>query len=197
MSRPGPSLRYFEPAAGAVHRCSFSSVALDLGESSSGGALAPRANPATSGRWSMRSFGEYAFLGRFSLRESSEKCTRRENRRRCVRVSADLSRCFDLFIGLGRTAVLRGRSVTISELTMLDRHEQRDGLRLGGIGPTTIAFTQALNPRPATGWGRETATVVGWAVNSVSAPARTIALTSGSGSGAGGSVLGCRRLFGK
>src|SRR5262249_31198064 len=38
---------------------------------------------------------------------------------------------------------------------------------------------------------------VGWAVNSVSAPARTIALTSGSGSGGGGSVLGCRRLFGK
>src|SRR5215471_8789105 len=71
------------------------------------------------------------------------------------------------------------------------------GCGSGFIGPTTIAFTQALNPRPATGWGRETATVVGWAVNSVSAPARTIALTSGSGSGGGGSVLGCRRLFGK
>src|SRR5262245_13525009 len=130
-SRPGPSLRYFEPAAGAVHCRKRSSVAFDLGESSSGGALAPRANPATSGRWSMRSFGEYAFLGRFSLRESSEKCTRRENSRPCVREAADLSRCFDLFIDLGRTAVLRGRSVTISELTMLDRHEQRDGLRLG------------------------------------------------------------------
>src|SRR5262249_30459637 len=71
------------------------------------------------------------------------------------------------------------------------------GCGSGVIGPTTIAFPQALNPRPATGWGRETATVVGWAVNSVSAPARTIALTSGSGSGGGGSVLGCRRLFGK
>ena len=44
--------------------------------------------------------------------------------------------------------------------------------------------------------GRETATAVGWAVNSVAAPARTNSLTSGSGSGAGGSVLGCRRLFG-
>src|SRR5438034_240656 len=44
--------------------------------------------------------------------------------------------------------------------------------------------------------GRETATAVGWAVNSVSAPARTNSLTSGSGSGAGGSVLGCRRIFG-
>src|SRR5262249_61947745 len=71
------------------------------------------------------------------------------------------------------------------------------GCGSGFIGPTTIAFTQALNPRPATGWGRETATAVGWAGNRVSAPARTIALTSGSGSGAGGSVLGCRRLFGK
>src|SRR5215831_5598747 len=70
------------------------------------------------------------------------------------------------------------------------------GCGAGFIGPTTIAFTQALNPRPATGWGRETATAVGWAVNSVSAPTRTISLTSGSGSGAGGSVLGCRRTFG-
>src|SRR6516165_5988598 len=42
-SRPGPSLRYFEPAAGAVHCRKLSSVAFDLGESSSGGALAPRA----------------------------------------------------------------------------------------------------------------------------------------------------------
>src|SRR5262249_8701204 len=49
-SRRGPSLRYFEPAAGAVHCRKLSSVALDLGESSSGGALTPRANPATSGR---------------------------------------------------------------------------------------------------------------------------------------------------
>src|SRR4029077_17507171 len=59
-----------------------------------------------------------------------------------------------------------------------------------------IAFTQALNPRPAMRCGRETATAAGWAVNSVSAPARTNSLTSGSGSGAGGSVLGCRRIFG-
>src|SRR5262245_47536136 len=147
-SRPGPSLRYFEPAAGAVHRCSFSSVALDLGESSSGGALAPRANPATSGRWSMRSFGEYAFLGRFALRESSERWPRRENRRRCVRVSADLSRCFDLFIGLGRTAVLRGRSVTISELTMLDRHEESDGLRLGIHRPDDHRFHAGTKSSP-------------------------------------------------
>src|ERR1700730_1690587 len=70
------------------------------------------------------------------------------------------------------------------------------GCGSGFIGPTTIAFTQALNPRPAMRCGRETATAVGWAVNSVSAPARTISLTSGSGSGAGGSVLGCRRIFG-
>src|SRR5262249_21101743 len=70
------------------------------------------------------------------------------------------------------------------------------GCGSGFIGPTTIAFTQALNPRPAIGWGRETATAVGWAVKSVSAPTRTISLTSGSGSGAGGSVLGCRRTFG-
>src|SRR5262249_29291751 len=60
------------------------------------------------------------------------------------------------------------------------------------IGPTTIAFTQALNPRPAIRWGRETATAVGWAVNSVSPPTRIISLISGSASGAGGSVLGCQ-----
>jgi hypothetical protein len=48
-SRPDPSLRYFDPAAGAVHCRSLSSVAFNLGESSSGDALAPRANPATSG----------------------------------------------------------------------------------------------------------------------------------------------------
>src|SRR5215471_3983812 len=70
------------------------------------------------------------------------------------------------------------------------------GCGSGFIGPTTIAFTQALNPRPAKRCGRETATAVGCAVNSVSAPARTNSLTSGSGSGAGGSVLGCRRAFG-
>src|SRR5215813_4929861 len=70
------------------------------------------------------------------------------------------------------------------------------GCGSGFIGPATIAFTQALNPRPAIRWGRETATAVGWAVNSVSPPTRTISLTSGSGSGAGGSVLGCRRILG-
>src|SRR5215468_375411 len=70
------------------------------------------------------------------------------------------------------------------------------GCGSGFIGPTTIAFTQALNPRPAMRCGRETATAVGWAVNSVAAPARTNSLTSGSGSGAGGSVLGCRRILG-
>src|SRR5262245_32928561 len=70
------------------------------------------------------------------------------------------------------------------------------GCGSGFIGPATIAFRQALNPRPAIRWGRETATAVGWAVNSVSPPTRTISLTSGSGSGAGGSVLGCRRILG-
>src|SRR6516162_3569207 len=70
------------------------------------------------------------------------------------------------------------------------------GCGSGFIGPTIIAFTQALNPRPAMRSGRETATAVGCAVKSVSAPARTNSLTSGSGSGAGGSVLGCRRIFG-
>src|SRR5262249_59671204 len=108
----------------------------------------PRANPATSGRWSMRSFGEYAFLGRFPLRESSEKCRRCENRRPCVRVSKDLSRCFDLFIGLGRTAVLRGRSVTISELTMLDRHEESDGLRLVVHRPDDHRFHAGTKSSP-------------------------------------------------
>src|SRR5262249_52470967 len=58
------------------------------------------------------------------------------------------------------------------------------GCGSGFIGPTTIAFTQALNPRPAIRWGRETATAVGWAVNSVSPPTRIISLTSGSASGA-------------
>src|SRR5262249_46494709 len=43
----------------------------------------------------------------------------------------------------------------------------------------------------------ETATAVGWAVNSVSPPTRIISLTSGSASGAGGSVLGWRRAFGR
>src|SRR5262245_31461239 len=71
------------------------------------------------------------------------------------------------------------------------------GCGSGFIGPTTIAFTQALNPRPAIRWGRETATEVGWAVNSVSPPTRIISLTSGSASGAGGSVLGWRRAFGR
>src|SRR5215813_7885165 len=70
------------------------------------------------------------------------------------------------------------------------------GCGSGFIGPTTIAFTQALNPRPARRCGRETAPAVGCAINSVSAPARTNSLTSGSGSGAGGSVLGCRSIFG-
>src|SRR5215472_9145609 len=70
------------------------------------------------------------------------------------------------------------------------------GCGSGFFGPTTIAFTQALNPRPAKRCGRDTATAVGCAVNSVSAPARTNSLTFGSGSGAGGSVLGCRRIFG-
>src|SRR5262249_55115147 len=70
------------------------------------------------------------------------------------------------------------------------------GCGCGFIGPATIAFTQALNPCSAMRCGRETAMAVGWAVNSVSAPTRTISLTSGSGSGTGGSVLGCRRILG-
>jgi hypothetical protein len=40
--RPNPSLRYLDPPPGAVHCRNLSSVAFDLGESSSGGALAPR-----------------------------------------------------------------------------------------------------------------------------------------------------------
>src|SRR5262249_56628285 len=71
------------------------------------------------------------------------------------------------------------------------------GCGSGFIGPTTIALTQALNPRPAIRWGRETATAVGWAGNSVSPPTRIISLTSGSGSGARGSVLGWRKAFGQ
>src|SRR5216684_8162358 len=70
------------------------------------------------------------------------------------------------------------------------------GCGWGFIGPTTIAFTQTLNPRPVMRWGCETARALGWAVNSVSALARIKALTSGSGSGWAGSVLGCRRIFG-
>src|SRR5262249_7930531 len=42
---------YLSPPAGAVHRCSFSSVALDLGESSSGGAAGrARTRPPTTGK---------------------------------------------------------------------------------------------------------------------------------------------------
>jgi len=37
-----PGRRYFDPAAGAVHSRKLSSVAFDFGDSSSGGAFAPR-----------------------------------------------------------------------------------------------------------------------------------------------------------
>src|SRR6266852_9834562 len=70
------------------------------------------------------------------------------------------------------------------------------GCGSGFMGPATIAFTQTLNPRPVMRRGRATAKALGRAVNSVWALARTHSLTSGSGSGWGGSVLGCRRTFG-
>src|SRR5262249_31086162 len=43
----------------------------------------PAGGSAASKRWSTRNFGEYAFFGRFSLRESSEKCATEKFSYRC------------------------------------------------------------------------------------------------------------------
>jgi len=55
---------------------------------------------------------------------------------------------FQPFHALARTAVSRGRAVTIDELTMVDRHQQRDRLRIGVHRPNDHRFHAGTKSSP-------------------------------------------------
>jgi hypothetical protein len=69
------------------------------------------------------------------------------------------------------------------------------GCGSGFIGPTTIAFTQALNPPRNSARSRNRHGTWTGGKQRIAVDADQF-FDIGSGSGAGGSVLGCRRIFG-